>query len=195
MKPSVHAIWDDLGFYIEPIRISETRSEEELQYTFKWTCEELKVMNFWQPAGFLNGRAVYDVIRDGQTISFTTMDKDRCPLPDPDMLYIRAVLTRASFPTGGSSDTESEQGDSERSVGGLWEDEAESEVGQSSQKMVGLARYMHEGKQRTAHEGTRETDEGKMENEKKDNEKNNKEKTEAIWSWLGNCKTARVRYC
>jgi hypothetical protein len=102
-----HRLWDKFEFYFEVIDGSYQVSGNKAQYTIKIRFPK-KVVDLINYSKLLrhrsDGSRVPYLIEDGDEIIFKTDNYHDCPLPDPNLLKIRALLTKCCFlKAGGKS--------------------------------------------------------------------------------------------
>jgi hypothetical protein len=105
MDCSTHALYDQLRFYLEVLPDSYSVSGDKAQYTVKirFPRSPIILYNHWKDTGHMSdGTPGVSLLTDGDEITFKTNDQKNCPLPDPVLLQVRAILTKCAFFRGGA---------------------------------------------------------------------------------------------
>jgi hypothetical protein len=100
MDVKAHRLWDELEFYLEVLDDSYQVSGNKAQYSVKirFPRSPVTVLSRWLPwTRMPSGRTVPMVFADGDEIIFKTDNYHDFPLPDPNLLKLRALLTKCCF--------------------------------------------------------------------------------------------------
>jgi hypothetical protein len=107
MNILAHRLWDQFDFYFEVVDASYQVCGKKAQYTIKirFPKKQVHLINYSKPLMYRSdGRFIPVLIQDGDEFTFKTDNYHDCPLPDPNLLKIRALLTKCCFlKAGGES--------------------------------------------------------------------------------------------
>jgi hypothetical protein len=112
-----HRLWEKLYFYLEFVDGSYEKNGNQAEYTvtIRFPRSTVAVSNFWASQEDRTDGAIYTrQFRDGDKITFKTEDQTNCPLPDPILLQLRALITKCAFLRGGGEREERYLSDEDR---------------------------------------------------------------------------------
>jgi hypothetical protein len=101
MDCQAHALWDRRRYYLEVVKhsykVSGNRAQYAVKIRFPWVFAPA-IINGRKPVmEERDGRRHVHVLHDGDEIVLNTDHHGHCPLPDPNLLKIHALLIRCAF--------------------------------------------------------------------------------------------------